>query len=140
MTKPARGPIARTFVAAVLLALALVASGCTDDSYNNDPKPPAVLTVSVTINEDETVVNPTRFGAGPIRLIITNQTGTKQQVTLSTDQLERTVSVDVSQTATFKETVESGLLTIDADNAVGEAFEVMVGPERESAQQDLDQP
>ncbi|MFY9470139.1 MAG: hypothetical protein WAP37_08505 [Solirubrobacterales bacterium] len=126
--------------ATALLSLTAAVAGCGTESYNNDSKPPAVLTVGVAINEDEIAVAPAKFDAGPTRLIITNQTGAKQLVTVSTDRNERTVPVDVSQTASFKLTIEPGFLSIDADNAAADPFEVNVGPPRASAQQDLDQP
>lgn len=127
--------------AACVLLVATLASGCAgNESYPNNPKPPATLTVSVFIGEDDIAVSPEPFGAGPTRFIITNQTGTKQKVLLSTDQFDRETLVGNGQTANFKQTVQPGILSISADNTAADAKQIKVGPERESAQQDLNQP
>lgn len=124
-----------------LAVLALVVSGCGEvESYPNDPKPPATLTVSVLIGEDDIAVSPKPFGAGPTRFIVTNQTGTSQNVTFASDRIERKVPVGKGQTANFKLTTEPGFFTIYADNTAADAVEFEVGEERPSAQQDLGQP
>lgn len=123
------------------LAAALVVSGCAgNESYPNYPKPPATLTVSVFIGEDDIAISPNPFDAGPTRFIITNQTGTKQNVLISTDEFDRETAVGKGQTANFKQTVEPGELTISADNTAADSATIEVGPKRESAQQDLNQP
>lgn len=127
--------------AVCVLLVAALASGCAgNESYPNNPKPPATRTVSVIVAEDEIALSPKSFGAGPARFIITNQTGTDQKVLLSTEQFDREVLVGSGQTANFKQTVEPGDLSISTDNAAADAVTVEIGPERESAQQDLNQP
>jgi hypothetical protein len=124
---------------ALLVAVAI--SGCAgNESYPNQPKPPAVLTVSIFIGEDRIALSPNPFGAGPARFIITNQTGTNQKVLLSTEQFDRETTVGIGQTANFKQTVEPGELSISADNTAADSLTIDVGPERESAQHDLNQP
>jgi hypothetical protein len=124
----------------VLLVAALV-SGCAgNESYPNNPKPPAVLTVSVFVGEDSIAVSPKPFGAGPTRFIVTNQTGVSQKVLFSTDQFDREVPVGSGQTANFKQTVEPGDLSISTSNSAADAVTIEVGPKRISAQQDLNQP
>jgi hypothetical protein len=127
------------------LAFALVAgfalSACSsNESYKNENKPPPVLTVGIVIANDEITVGPNPFGAGPARFIVTNQTGKKQIVSFATDNSERKVLVDVNQTANFKQTVAPGFLGISASNTPADGVELTVGPERETAQQDLTQP
>ena len=123
------------------IAAIFVLSACaSNESYQNNPKAPAVLTVSVIVGEDEIAASPNPFGAGPTRFVITNQTGTKQVVTLSTDRLDRKVLVDASQTTNFKQTLQPGFLSIDAGNTAADTLEINVGDTRPSAQQDLDQP
>jgi hypothetical protein len=138
--KTSTGQVARA-VASVLAAAVLAAlSGCGTESYPNNPRPPAVKTVSVLISEKEIVISPKDFGAGPTRFIVANQTGAKQGFVVSSDRSERTVPIDKFQTANFKVDTEPGVLVLDADNAAVDALEINVGPMRPSAQQDLDQP
>lgn len=134
------GALPRAAALALLVLLALSAAGCGADDYANNPRPPAVIAVSVFIGEDRIAYSPREFGAGPAQFIIVNQTGTDQNVTISSDRNERTVPVARSQSVKQKLTVEPGYLLIEADNTAAEPLEIEVGPERESAQQDLNQP
>jgi hypothetical protein len=123
-----RGMLKSIAGAIVVLAAVLALSGCaSNESYPNDPKPPPTLSVSV-------------IGAGPARFVITNQTGVTQKVLFSSDQFDREVEVGSGQTFNFKQTVEPGELSISADKSAADAVIVDVGPQRESAQQDLNQP
>jgi hypothetical protein len=136
-----RGMLKSIAGAIVVLAALLVLSGCaSNESYPNDPKPPATLSVSVIIAEDQIGLSPNPFGAGPARFVITNQTGVTQKVLFSNEQIDREVEVGSGQTFNFKQTVEPGELSISADKAAADALIVDVGPQRESAQQDLNQP
>jgi hypothetical protein len=126
---------------ALAIASVFVLSACSsNESYKNENKPPAVLTLGVLIADDQIAAAPNPFGAGPTRFVITNQTGKKQIVTLTTDTIERKTVVDVAQTANFKMTIPEGNLTIDTSDTTAGSLDIAVGPERESAQQDLDQP
>jgi hypothetical protein len=123
------------------LLVVIGAVGCAgNESYPNHPKPPAILTVSIFVGEDTIALSPNPFGAGPTRFIVTNQTGTKQKVLISTDQFDREELVGVGQTVNFKQTVEPGELSVSADNTAADSLTIDVGPTRESAQHDLNQP
>jgi hypothetical protein len=125
----------------VVVLSALLLSGCLgNESYKNDPKPPATLTVSVFVGEDNIALSPNPFGAGPARFIVTNQTGVKQNVLFSNEQIDREVAVGSGQTVNFKQTVEEGDLSISTSNSAADSLIVPVGAERESAQQNLDKP
>lgn len=139
MLKPATGT--RTAVCVAIFAFGVAVSGCAgNESYNNDPKPPATRTVSVVIGEDDISASPNNFGAGPTRFITVNTTGVLQEVTYASDRTERTVRVDAKQTANFKMNTEPGFFTIDASDTAADTLEIEVGPKRPTAQQDLNQP
>lgn len=128
-------------VCVAILAIGVAVSGCSsNDSYNNDPKPPATRTVSIVVGEDEISASPNDFGAGPTRFITVNTTGVKQEVTFASDRTERTIIVDAKQTANFKMNTEPGYFTVDASDTAANTLEIEVGPKRPSAQQDLNQP
>lgn len=134
--------MARTIFCAIgVLLLAAMVSGCAgNESYPNEPKPPAILTVGVFVGEDQIAISPRGFGAGPARFVITNQTGTKQTVLISTDQFDREATIGPGQTTNIRQTVEPGELTISSSNTAADTATIEVGPKRESAQQDLGQP
>jgi hypothetical protein len=127
-------------VAVAAVIAAAVFAGCGTESYPNDPRPPAILTVSVLIGEQEIVASPKDFGAGPTRFVVTNQTGTRQVLTVSSDRIDRDAAIDPQQTADFKVDTEPGTVTLDTDKSAADPVEITVGPKRASAQQDLDQP
>jgi hypothetical protein len=130
--------------------MALAVAGCGgEDEYENRPRPPAPISVAVSINEERVSVSPRRFGAGPIELVITNQSGASQQVTLETDGAPgsgpgtrpvETGPINPSETASVKADVAKGtyVLRVAADG-VGPA-RLTVGAKRKSAQNELLQP
>lgn len=136
-----RGMIRSVAGAIVVLAVVVVVSGCAgNESYPNNPKPPANLSVSLIVGEDAIALSPNPFGAGPTRFVITNQTGVTQKVLFSNEQIDREVIVGSGQTFNFKQTLEPGELSISTDKSAADAEIVDVGPQRKSAQQDLNQP
>lgn len=130
----------RVATGVLLAVLAVLVAGCGAESYENNPRPPVTLSLSVFVGEDEIAYSPRTFGAGPVRFIATNQTGAQQLVTFATDRDERRLEIPPHQTAKVEMDVEPGILSIDADRSAADPVEIEVGPRRPSAQQTLDQP
>jgi hypothetical protein len=62
---------------------ALVVGGCgDDDDFENEPRPPVPVQLSGVITESEVSVEPRSIGAGPIVLLVDNQTDQAHTVTL----------------------------------------------------------
>lgn len=119
----------------------LLLAGCVgNESYPNNPRPPAVLTVSVFLGEDQIAISPKPFGAGPARFIIANHTGADQTVLLSNDQFDREVSVADGQTVNVKQTVQPGPLSLSTSDSAADSVVIDVTAKRPSAQHDLNQP
>lgn len=134
-----------TFVA----ALSLVAAGCgSSDEYANDPRPPAPINVTAAITGGHIEVSPRRFGAGPIVLIVANQSPDSHEVTLETDEpaegkpgIRQTTSpVNPSGTAELKVDVTEGTYSLSVDSEEVRPAAMTVGDARTSAQNDLLQP
>ena len=70
--------------ALVVLAVAGPAGCADDEERTNGERPAATINVTAAIAGGRIHVSPRRFGAGPIRLIVSNQTGSEQAVTLAT--------------------------------------------------------
>ena len=70
--------------AALAVAAVLALGGCGSSSadYKNDPRPPSPIVITGFDLGRARLGLPARFGAGPITLIVTNQTDTSQRVTL----------------------------------------------------------
>lgn len=139
----------RTFTAATLVALALALAGCgSSDEYANDPRPPAPINITAAITDDRVEVSPARFGAGPIVLIIANQSGESREITLETDEpaegkpgiRQKTSPINPRGTAELQVDITEGTYSVSAGSEGVRAAVLTVGPERESAQNDLLQP
>jgi hypothetical protein len=139
-------------VAACALAAALVLSSCgSDDSTrSNAERPPVPIVISASINDDVVSVSPKQFGAGPITLVISNQSTSSQQVTLETAddpggsrpgvKAIETGPISPRETASVKGDVKQGTyaLRVGADGV--RPARIMVGKQRPSAQNELLQP
>ena len=136
------------FAAVVLGAVALAAGCGEDDDYENEPRPPAPIVVSAAITQDGVSVSPRTFGAGPITLIVTNQTENAQEVTLETDEIggdspgieQETGPISPGDTASLKADLREGTYRVGVDGRGISAAALDVGEPRESAQNQLLQP
>ena len=141
----------RTAALAPLAVVAVLAvSGCGSSSadYKNDPRPPSPIVLTGYISDQRVSVSPTTLGAGPISLIVTNQTATAQRVTLESAGpagsgpgiRQVTAPISPRDTATLKVDVKPGRYSVHVSEDAIRAARLRVGPERESAQNDLLQP
>ena len=138
---------ARAFVVTGLFAAVLAACGDEDD-YANEPRPPSPIVVSAAVTDKAVSVSPREFGAGPVDLVVTNQTERAQEITLETDEIggsapgiqQRTGPINPGDTATLKAELAQGTyrVAVDSENIRPAAMEV--GDERPSAQNELLQP
>lgn len=135
---------------AALGAIALAAppiAGCGGGATRaNEERPPFPIVVTASISKDKVSVSPTSFGAGPIRLIVTNQTDRSQQITLeSADEpgssetgiRQETGPINPRDTAALAATVTEGSYRVHVKGRDIAAGKLDVGAERASSQQDL---
>jgi hypothetical protein len=138
----------RTCVA--LLAGAMVIGGCGDDNdYKNKPRPPSPINVTAFVGAKRVSVSPNAFGAGPIVVIVTNQSNSSQDVTFQTqaagsggkgELTQSTGPINPGDSGQIKlDVVEGKYLVRTGDDTVRPAI-VAVGPKRASAQNTLLQP
>ena len=80
MTRVGRNRAA-ALLAGVLSLLALGACG-EDEDFENEPRPPVPIQLSGVITDSEVSVEPAKIGAGPVVLIVSNQTEESHTVTL----------------------------------------------------------
>ena len=131
------------------IAAAVVLAGCGDTADSRtDPRPPAPIVLTASISDQRVSVSPRSFGAGPISLIVTNQTKTAQRVTLESIDAagqgpglkQETAPISPRDTATLKADVDPGRYSVHVAGDAIAAAALRVGPERKSAQNDLLQP
>lgn len=133
---------------AVAAVLALGGCGSSSADYKNDPRPPGPIVITGYISDQRVSVSPRSFGAGPVSLIVTNQTGTAQRVTLESAGAagtgpgikQVTAPISPQDTATLKVDVKPGSYSVHVAGDAIRAARLKVGPQRASAQNDLLQP
>jgi hypothetical protein len=139
---------ARAFALAVVTATVLVAGCGSSNDYKNKLKPPEPINVVANVSNTRVLVSPDAVGAGPIVLIITNQTSHQQDVTLKTAALNGKPGVKQSTgpivprggTAQLQVNVTEGKYRLSANDDSVEPATIAVGSERPSAQDELLQP
>jgi hypothetical protein len=138
----------RALAPAVLTVAALVAGCGGGTSYKNDLRPPAPINITASVSGAGIAVSPGSFGAGPIVLIVTNQTGASQEITFESNELgaskpgvtQTTEPINPRGTGQLKVNVTEGRYRLRAANADIAPARITVGPLRQSAQNDLLQP
>ena len=137
----------RTAQVVPCLAFAAVAvAGCGGSSdYKNEPRPPAPIVVTASISKNAVSVSPTKFGAGPVTLIVTNQTGASQQLTVEINNGQagfkgRTGPINPRDTGELKGNLGQGTYSVHVDGGNIRAEHLVVVKQRASAQNDLLQP
>jgi hypothetical protein len=131
---------------AVAVAAALGIAGCGDDEdHANHERPPATINVTAAIADGRIHVSPREFGAGPIRLLVSNQTPSAQELTFETAGDESGVTqtsapITPAGTATLEVDVTEGDYELSTGDEDVEPIAVKVGTPRPSAQNELLQP
>ncbi len=130
----------RALLPAALAALALAVAGCGgNDEARSQQRPPVPINVSVLIGQERITASPAKFGAGPVSLLVANQSGAAQNITIDGPRLTRTAGpIPPGDTATVKLTLGPGDFTISPEESAGiDPAAIAVGPARPSAQNDL---
>ena len=145
-----RPRVTSSFAVALAIGVGVSASGCggDDDGYANEPRPPAPITISASIGDNRVSVSPREFGAGPITLIVANQTNRAQDLTLETDEIggdapgieQNSGPINPGDTASLKADLRTGTYRIGVDGDGIRGARLSVGDERPSAQNELLQP
>jgi hypothetical protein len=122
-------------------AAGLAACGQEEDHANRE-RPAASINVTAAIIDGRVNVSPHRFGAGPIRLIVTNQTNSARAVTIETGGDDPGITqtsepINPSGTTTMEVDVPEGDYEISAGDGAIKPASVTVGAPRPSAQDQL---
>jgi hypothetical protein len=131
-------------------AVVLLAGCGSDTSYKNNPRPPAPITVTASISEKAISVSPSRFGAGPVTLVVTNQTGRSRELVLRSAQeagsgktglaAQDSGPINPQGTASLKADLRQGSYEVRVKDGAARPAKLTVGRPRKSAQNELLQP
>jgi hypothetical protein len=136
----------RTPLAGIAGGLLLLAvSGCGEtQTFANKSRQPTVLNVTAAITPTGVELSPDKIGAGPIHLVVTNQSDASRDLSVesqSTDAGEKPVSsgpINPQGTAEVNVNLEQGDYKVGASGTRG--AKLTVGPSRPSGQNEVLEP
>jgi hypothetical protein len=133
-------------MSAVVAAAVLAMVGCgSEDEYKNELRPPAPINVTAFVSAQKVSVSPASFGAGPIVMIVTNQSNSSQDVTITSEPetasfTQSTGPINPGDTGQIKLDVAQGTYVIKTGDDSIRPATLVVGAQRRSAQNELLQP
>jgi hypothetical protein len=129
---------------ALLATTATIAAGCGGQPhFKNEPRPPVPVQLSGVIRDDKVTVSPNRVGAGPIILLISNQTQQAHTVTLDGGDVKETVGpINPLDTAKVQQTLARGEYQVIAGSKEALKKEIspaklLIGPQRKNSSDEL---
>ena len=128
-------------LAAAGIAL-LGAAGCGSDDFVNDPRPPAPIQLTAKIDDRKVVISPIKIdgepiGAGLATFTIANLSDDEVALTFEGPSERSTAPILAGGVADFRMTLEEGDYVVAAEGSDAAEAQFTVGPERESAQNEL---
>ena len=129
-----------------LCAAGLALSGCGEDDFENEPRPPTPVELTGVIREDKVTVSPHELGAGPVVITVSNQTKAAHTLTLESSDggtiREQVGPINPLDTATLQRTLEPGSYTVSAGSETAVPREIKpatltIGEERKSGSDEL---
>ena len=129
----------RLFVGLAALCSAATLAACGEEDFENNPRPPSPIELSARIGDDGVTVSPRDVGAGLATITISNQTPRAERLVLEGPTDEASDEIIAGGTGSLKIALEQGDYEVtDGDGA--RITELVVGPERESSQNELGLP
>jgi hypothetical protein len=131
-----------------VVVAALFAAGCGDNSsYGNRPRPPVPVAVTAQIAEKSVSLSPRALGAGPVLIVVTNQSDNSQDLSIaSADEpgssaggaaAQTTGPINPQDTASLQLNLREGEYVVRVKDSGVKPARLRVGPERESSQNQL---
>jgi hypothetical protein len=124
----------------LLVAGAAVATaGCGTKDFQNKPRPPVPLELTGVIQDKKVTISPSKVGAGPVVITVSNQTKAAHTLTLEGDSTqERVGPINPLDTAKLQKTLEPGRYKVTAGSEKATAHPIkaatlVIGKERASA-------
>jgi hypothetical protein len=127
----------RVIVVPAMAAIALSGCGGGKD-FANKPRPPVPLQLTGVITKAKVTISPSKVGAGPVVITVSNQTGQSRTLTLDGQGLqERVGPINPLDTAQLQKTLKPGRYTVTAGSEQATAKSIapatlVIGKERAS--------
>lgn len=127
----------RALVALAVGLAALAIAACGSDDFENEPRPAVPAEVSIELGDRSISVSPSEFGAGLTNFTVVNLGDVVAAIEIDGPTDAQSDEISPGDTATFKTELTTGEYEATASGGVAEPFEFAVGPDRESAQNEL---
>jgi len=127
----------RALVAFAAGLAALTIGACGGDDSDNEPRPPTPAEISVQIADDGLTVSPSEFGAGIANITIVNFSEVANAVEIDGPTAGESPELAPGTSDVLKMETEPGEYQATLLQGDFEPFPFEVGPERESANNDL---
>jgi len=130
----------RTYpVALALAAITVTAVGCGSEDHPNEPRPPSPIEVTARVDDDVVEVSPGEFGAGLVVFTISNQSDASAALTLDGPVAATSQTLEPGAVSDdFKVELQEGTYEVSGGpESQAKPQELVVGPERPSAQDEL---
>ena len=120
--------------------------GCGEDDFKNEARAPVREELTGVIQPDEVTVSPSKLGAGPVEITISNQTDAPHSITLEGNStVDRAGPVQPGDTATIQKTLQPGSYEVKAGSAKAVRREIRpavlkIGKKRRNSNNELLQP
>ena len=122
-----------------IAVLGLAAAGCGSEDHPNEPRPPKPIEITARVDDDVVDVSPAEFGAGLAVFTISNQSDEAVALTLDGPVAATSQPIEPgSVTDDFKVDLQEGDYEVTGGlESKAKPTELVVGPERPSAQDEL---
>ena len=133
----------RTRSVSILLAGSVVIAGCGGTHFKDKPRPPVPVQLTGVVTDRGVQISPRRVGAGPVILIISNQTQDAHTITLEGNGRTDTVGpVNPLGTGKLQATLTRGNYTVKAGSRKATSQQIPSGTvtvtrERQTSSGDL---
>jgi hypothetical protein len=126
-----------------LVIAAAIVAGCGGEDFKNEARAPIREALTGVIQNDKVTVSPSKIGAGPVEITISNQTKADHTVTLEGESIvERQGPVAPGDTLTIQKTLTQGSYEVKAGSEKAVPREIRpavlrIGKERKNSNNDL---
>jgi hypothetical protein len=134
----------RTRDVLLLVVAAVFVAGCgSSKKFDNNPRPPTPVQLTGVVTDKQVTISPKRVGAGPVILLVSNQTDSAHTITLEGGGTTDTVGpINPLDTAMLQQTLKPGTYTVKAGSKQATTKEIKpgsltVGESRESSSNQL---
>jgi len=134
----------RTRAVSILFAGSVLVAGCGgDDHFKNETRPPVPVQLTGVVTDRAVQISPNKVGAGPVIIVVSNQTNGAHTLTLEGNGTTDTVGpVNPMGTGKLQQTLKPGSYSLKAGSQEATAVpiepgRVTVSRERQSSSNDL---